>query len=128
MTHTAPAASPVGTVAVIVIAVVPTVTADELIVPATARFPTPDSAYSVWVTPISSTGLPPGGTGRLLFCVIWDRPTYTVFRPVFVIRTTFAADVFGVNAHVGVTAGFTELGVPGGKFGTRAIRASSRSC
>src|SRR3954467_15887374 len=59
-----PAASPVGTVVVSVIAVVPAVTADELIVPAAASPVTPDRQYRAEFTPISSTALPPGGTGN----------------------------------------------------------------
>jgi hypothetical protein len=45
---------------------------------------------------------------------------------VFEIRIVFDATVFGVKAHVGVTAGFTVFGVPGGKFGTGA--SSLRRC
>jgi hypothetical protein len=50
---------------------------------------------------------------------------YTGFRDVFVTRRTDTADEFGVNTHVGVTAGFTFDGEPGGMFG---IGASSPRC
>ena len=114
-----PAARPVGTVVVSVIAVVPTVTADELIVPAATGLFTPEMAYSVCVTPTSSNVLPPAGICMLLFCVIWDPPTYTGYRPVFEIRTVDGAlrPDGAVKIHVGVTAGFTLCGVPGGKLG-----------
>jgi hypothetical protein len=115
-----PAARAVGTVVASVIAVDPTVTADELIVPAITGVPTPDTAYSVFVTPISSRPLPPGGTGTPLFWVTWDVPTHTVFRPRLVTLRVDGPYVDGVKIHVGVTAGFAEDGAPGGKFGTVA--------
>jgi hypothetical protein len=62
-------------------------------------------------------GRDPGGTWIPLFCVTWDPPTYTGYRPVLEIRTVAGTFGVGVNAHVGVTAGFTEFGVPGGNEG-----------
>jgi len=73
-------------------------------------------AYRVAVTFCSSSGRLPGGTGNPF---AWQQPrppTYTGAGPVFDTRMTFAADVFGVKIHVGVTAGFTLCGVPGGRL------------
>src|SRR5580700_913154 len=55
-----------------------------------------------------------------LFWVTWDPPTYTGVRLVLTNRTVDVAYVLGVYAHMGVTPGFTDCGVPGGKVGTWA--------
>jgi hypothetical protein len=45
-------------------------------------------------------------------------PTHTVFRPVLVTLMVDGPYVDGVKIHVGVTAGFTDDGDPGGRVGT----------
>ena len=87
-----------------------------------------DDAYTVVVTFCSRNGTLPGATGNPFAAQHPSPPTYTGYRPVFATWIVFVADVFGVNAHVGVTAGLTRFGVPGGRLGVRATEASSPRC
>jgi hypothetical protein len=73
--------------------------------------------YKVCVTPTSSIVFDPGTSGIPLLGVTADWPMNNVFGPSFVNRSTFVAEVFAVNTHVGIAFRFTCWSVPGGKLG-----------